>query len=625
MTAPLPAPIDTNRLDAAARPVGGEGLLRPQPPTASPTPARSPIPPRPTYPAPEPDSATCWDRLLRARIGRLSFGLSPPGQLLVYLDRLTHLAVSPGKQLDLVRKLFRKVLKFTIYATRATVQGEAPPAIEPLPQDERFTNPAWQRWPVNLCYQSFLFAQQWVHNATTGVRGVSRHDESVVSFVGRQLLDILAPTNFPWTNPEVLRTTLAEGGLNFVRGAVNFLDDLERAVLGHKPAGTEAFPVGSVVAVTPGKVVYRNHLIELIQYAPATPTVQAEPILIVPAWIMKYYILDLSPHNSLVNYLVEHGHTVFMISWKNPGPQERDLGLEDYRELGIMEALKAVAAIVPRQQVHAVGYCLGGTLLAITAAAMARDGDNRLRSVTLFTTETDFHEPGELGLFIDETEVTFLEDMMWDQGFLETSQMAGAFQLLRSNDLIWSRLVHDYLLGERRKTTDLMAWNADGTRLPYRMHSEYLRKLFLGNDLAEGRYEAAGRLVTLMDLRVPLFVVSTVKDHVAPWRSVYKIHLLTDTDIAFVLTTGGHNAGIVSEPGHGHRSYQLGQRRPGDHYVDPETWQAVTARHEGSWWPAWQSWLEEHSSGRVAPPPLGAPEQGYAPLADAPGTYVLQE
>jgi polyhydroxyalkanoate synthase len=314
-----------------------------------------------------------------------------------------------------------------------------------------------------------------------------------------------------------------------------------------------------------------------------------------------------------------------MISWKNPGPEDRDLGLEDYRTLGVMAALDAISAIQPGRKVHAAGYCLGGTLLAIAAAAMARDGDDRFQTVTLFAAETDFTEAGELMLFIDETEVTFLEDLMWDQGFLDSSQMAGAFQLLRSKDLIWSRLVRDYLLGERTGLTDLMAWNTDATRLPYRMHSEYLRKLFLHNDLAEASYEAAGRTVTLADLRLPLFAVGTVKDHVTPWRSVYKIHVLTDAEVTFVLAAGGHNAGIVSEPGHPHRSYQLATRRPGDRYLDPETWQMSTPRHEGSWWPVWQTWLKEHSSGPLAPPLLGAPDRGYPPLGDAPGTYVLQQ
>ncbi len=502
---------------------------------------------------------------------------------------------------------------------------DIPPAIEPLPQDHRFDSPTWQHWPFNLYYQSFLLLQQWLHNATTGVRGVSCHDEEVVTFVGRQLLDLYAPTNLPWTNPDVLRATCREGGTNLARGLSNWFEDWQHAVLGEKPVGTENFDVGKNVAITPGKVIYRNRLIELIQYAPVTPTVKAEPVLIVPAWIMKYYILDLSPENSLVKYLVERGHTVFMISWKNPGADDRDLGLDDYRTLGVSESLAVIEAVVPDRKVHAVGYCLGGTLLAIAASAMARDNSNRLESVTLFAAETDFSEPGELGLFIDENQITFLEDLMWDQGFLDTRQMAGAFQLLRSNDLVWSQMVRDYLLGQRQPMTDLMAWNADGTRMPYQMHSEYLRSLYLRNDLAEGRLQVVGRPVTLTDIRVPIFVVSTVKDHVAPWRSVYKLHLLTDTELTFVLTTGGHNAGIVSEPGHPHRSFQMRTHNVGDHYVDPETWQAIAAHQEGSWWPAWQFWLERHSSGLVPAPPMGATHAGYPPLADAPGGYVLEQ
>jgi polyhydroxyalkanoate synthase len=370
----------------------------------------------------------------------------------------------------------------------------------------------------------------------------------------------------------------------------------------------------------PGKVVFRNRLIELLQYAPATDTVYAEPILIVPAWIMKYYILDLSPENSLVRYLIQQGFTVFMISWKNPTADDRDLGLADYVRLGVEAALDAMETIVPHRRIHAVGYCLGGTVLSTVAAAMARDGDDRLKSMTLFAAQTDFTEAGELTLFVDEAQVSFLEHMMADQGFLDTKQMAGAFQLLRSNDLIWSKIVHSYLMGERQPMFDLLAWNADTTRMPYRMHSEYLRRFFLKNDLAAGRYEVGGRPVSLRDIHIPIFAVSTITDHVAPWRSVYKIQMLTHADVTFVLSNGGHNAGVVNPPGRPNRHHQIATHTEQETYLDPDAWQRAAARHEGSWWPCWRDWLVRQSSEKVAPPKTGA---GRKPLGDAPGTYVL--
>jgi polyhydroxyalkanoate synthase subunit PhaC len=566
------------------------------------------------------------DRSLHAAAARFTAALSPQALAQPFMDWATHLAAAPGKRMQLVEKAARKSVRLAHHAGLCALSGyNLEPCIEPLPQDRRFDGEAWRHWPFNVVYQSFLLQQQWWHNATTGVRGVAKQNERAVEFAARQMLDMFSPSNFLWTNPELLQRSVQQGGMNFVSGGQHFLEDWERLAGGKKPAGADAFQVGRDVAVTPGKVVYRNRLIELIQYSPSTKKVRAEPILIVPAWIMKYYILDLSPHNSMVNYLTRQGFTVFMVSWKNPDPQDRDLGMEDYRKLGVLAALESIGAILPRRKVHAVGYCIGGTLLALTAAAMARDGDERIKTINLFAAQTDFEEAGELMLFINESQLTFLEDVMWEQGFLDTKQMAGAFQLLRSNDLIWSRMVREYLMGERATMNDLMAWNADATRMPYRMHADYLRHLFLDNDLAEGRYRVGDKPVALTDIRAPIFSVGTTRDHVAPWQSVYKIHLLTDTDVTFLLTSGGHNAGIVSEPGSDGRSYQVLTKTKDDRYADPESWVAAAPRAEGSWWPEWVAWLHARSGGQVTPPKPGGGRGGLAPICDAPGTYVVQE
>jgi polyhydroxyalkanoate synthase len=559
------------------------------------------------------------DRLLHAIMAEATQGIAPSSLALALLDWLMHLAMSPGKWQQLVQKAFKKNLLWLSYASHASLGLPCAPCIEPLAQDRRFRNELWQSWPYNIVQQAFLLNQQWWHNVTTGIDGVTRHHEQMVSFAARQLLDMLSPLNFVATNPEVSEAVLREGGASFVRGALNFTEDLRRRAVGEQPVGTELFRPGFEVAATPGQVVFRNRLIELIQYAPATGAVHAEPILIVPAWIMKYYILDLSPHNSLVRYLVEHGHTVFMISWHNPQSSDSELGMDDYVRDGVMAAFGAVGHLVQGHRINAVGYCLGGTLLAITAAALATSGRQLINSMTLLAAQTDFSEAGELMLFIDEGQIDWLEDLMWQQGYLDNRQLAGAFKLLRSRDLVWSVAVNQYLLGRRAPMTDLMAWNADSTRMPRRMHSDYLRHLFLRNDLASGRYRVAGEPVALTDIGKPLFVVATMGDHVSPWRSVHKIHLVPNCDITFVLTSGGHNAGIISEPGHRGRSYYIANRPQGACYLDPDTWVAAAEQRDGSWWPAWLSWLDQMSAGGMV-----AARQLEGGLGPAPGSYVLE-
>lgn len=565
------------------------------------------------------------DRAFHAMLARLTGGISPAALSLAFIDWSMHLAGAPQRQLEILRDGCASTAALLATAARDLTPTSTPwSQIRPQPQDRRFQDPAWEHPAFNWLAQAFLLNQQWWHRATTGVRGVAPANEAIVEFTVRQWLDMLSPTNFAATNPEVLDKAFRSGGENFVFGWQNWLSDLGRLLSTGQPAGKDRqFIVGKTVATTPGKVVFRNALIELIQYAPTTDKVFPEPVLIVPAWIMKYYILDLSPENSLVRYLTGQGFTVFMISWRNPDSADRDLAFDDYRKLGVNSAVDVINEIVPGRNIHALGYCLGGTLLAVTAAAMAREADTRLKTVTLLAAQTDFTEAGELTLFINESQVSFLEDMMWERGVLDTTQMAGAFQLLRSNDLIWSKVVRDYLMGERADPNDLMAWNADATRLPSRMHSEYLRKLFLHNELAGGRYLVEGRPVSLSDIHVPMFVVGTLRDHVAPWRSVFKIHYQVDADVTFALVSGGHNAGIVAPPSDPGHSYRVDTKLADAVYVGPDDWQHNAALVEGSWWPEWVNWLKARSSAQGEPPRIGREGDGAA-FPDAPGEYVRQ-
>jgi polyhydroxyalkanoate synthase len=568
---------------------------------------------------PEPYPA---DRAFHAMLASLTGGVSPVALSLAYIDWASHLATSPQRQIEMAQDALSSPARFFESALHFFSPGQGPwSLIKPAPQDRRFAKPEWESPPFNLLAQAFLLSEQWWHKATTGVRGVAPQNEAIVEFAVRQLLDMFAPSNFAATNPQVLQKALQSGGENFILGWRNWLNDLQSVSAG-KPQGDMAFVVGKTVATSRGKVVYRNKLIELIQYYPSTGKVHPEPILIVPAWIMKYYILDLSPHNSLVKFLTDQGFTVFMISWRNPDAADRNIAFDDYRKFGVEAAVATIGEIMPGRGIHALGYCLGGTLLSIAAATMARGGSSILKSITLLAAQTDFTEAGELTLFINESQIAFLEDMMWERGMLETPQMAGAFQLLRSNDLIWSRVAHDYLMGERAPPSDLMAWNADATRLPYRMHSEYLRKLFLHNDLAEGRYLVDGKPISLSDIRAPMFVVGTVRDHVAPWKSTYKINYQVDDDVTYLLTSGGHNAGVVAPPEEAGHSYQVSTKKKDGPYIGPDEWLKATPLVEGSWWPEWTRWLTAKSGEPCEPPRMGVgPADGHS-LPDAPGEYV---
>ncbi|NRF67082.1 polyhydroxyalkanoic acid synthase [Aquincola sp. S2] len=567
-----------------------------------------------------------FDRELRAQAAQMTAGLAPSAFTSAWADWAMHLALSPDKQRELQVHALQRTRDTWAFALQAWAgQPLAPTAGLDGEPDRRFEAQPWWQFPFNVYARAYQNNVALMKDATDQFGGVTDYHAQLLGFAARLLADAASPSNALATNPELLAQTQSEQGQNLMRGWEHLAEDIDRTLQGMKPAGTEAFVPGKSVAVTPGKVVFRNELIELIQYAPATKETHAEPILIVPAWIMKYYILDLSPRNSLVKYLVDQGHTVFMMSWKNPDESDRALGMEDYLRQGLFAALDAVAAIAPKRPVHAVGYCIGGTLLAIGAAALGRERDPRIGSVTMFAAQTDFSEPGELASFINPSQLAMLEATMHKKGVLESRQMGGAFTLLRAHDLLWQPIVDNYLKGQRTPMIDLMAWNADGTRMPWRMHSEYLYRLYMDNELATNRFAVGGRIARLSDITVPMFLVGTEADHVAPWKSVYKLdNLVRSDDFTFLLTAGGHNAGIVSGPVHPKRHYRIKTRRLADPHLAPQEWEEEAPLHAGSWWPAWQGWLAQHSSAKGKPPAMGAATKGYKVIEDAPGQNVLQ-
>ena len=504
--------------------------------------------------------------------------------------------------------------------TRRIMGMETDPVIGPSPGDKRFKDEAWKENEVfDFIKQSYLLSARFVQNVVTQVDGLDERTAQKVDFYSRQFTDAMSPSNFLMTNPEVLRKTAETGGENLLKGLNNLLGDLERGKgkLRIKMTDTEAFSVGENIGVSPGKVVFQNELMQLIQYTPATEQVLKRPLLIGPPWINKFYILDLRPRNSFVRWAVSQGHTVFIISWVNPDEKLAEKDFADYMKQGYLTALDAIEAATGERDVNAIGYCLGGTLLASTLAYMEAKGDDRIKTATFFVTMLDFQEAGELGVFIDEEQLQALEDKMNKRGYLEGSEMATTFNMLRANDLIWSFVVNNYLMGNDPFPFDLLYWNADSTRMPAKMHSFYLRKMYQQNLLAKpDGISLDGVPIDLRTIKTPAYFLSTREDHIAPWKSTYRGTQLLGGPKRFVLAASGHIAGVVNPPEGGKYGHWISTELP----PDPESWFRGATEMAGSWWPDWQRWILASDKTQV---PARQPGDGkLKPIEDAPGSYV---
>ena len=487
------------------------------------------------------------------------------------------------------------------------------------PKDKRFKHPEWSENAVfNFVKDSYLVVAESILSAIRDVKGMDEASARKVDFYTRQFVDALSPSNFVATNPEVLTATLASGGQNLLRGLENLLADLERGNgrLAITMTDMKAFRLGENIATTPGKIVYQNELMQLIQYTPSTREVRRRPLLIVPPWINKFYVLDLQPKNSFIKWAVDQGHTVFAISWVNPDEKLAAKGLENYMLEGPLAALDAIESATGERSVNAIGYCLGGTLLASTAAYSAAKGDDRITSATYFATLVDFTEVGDMAVFIDEEQLASLERRMRERGYLEAQDMATAFNMLRANDLIWSFVVSNYLLGKEHIPVDLLFWNSDSTRMPAAMHSFYLRKMYQQNLLAKpGGITLADTPIDLSKVRTPTFILATREDHIAPWKSTYAATRLYSGPIKFVLCDAGHMAGVISPPG-----TKYGHWANDELPSSPDEWFGGATPNQGSWWPVWDEWITQLDSGRV---PAREPGGGkLTTIEDAPGSYV---
>lgn len=537
-----------------------------------------------------------------------------------FLEMTTRLMANPARLVQAQLGFWHDYLTLWQNTARRMMGEDPTPVIAEDQKDRRFKDDAWREHEVfDFIRQSYLLSARYFRHVVEGTEGLEPKTAQKVDFYTRQFVDAMSPTNFLMTNPEVLRRTAETGGENLLRGLSNLLGDLERGrgQLKIRMTDDTKFKVGENIAVTPGKVVFQNDLMQLIQYAPTTEKVLKRPLLIIPPWINKFYILDLRPKNSFIRWAVEQGHTVFVVSWVNPDSKLAEKGFEDYMREGPYAALDAIEAATGEKGANVIGYCLGGTLLASTLAHMAAKKDTRVKSATFFTTMVDFEEAGELGVFIDEEQLAALEEKMQKRGFLEGQEMATTFNMLRANDLIWSFVVNNYLMGQEPFPFDLLYWNDDSTRMPAKMHSFYLRRMYQQNDLVKpGAIELDGVKLDLRKIKVPAYILSTREDHIAPWISTYRATQIYKGPVRFVLAASGHIAGVANPPDAGKYSHWINDEQP----PEAEAWFKGATELAGSWWPDWHRWVSGLDKAMV---PARIPGEGGLPaIEDAPGSYV---
>ncbi|HRD34420.1 MAG TPA: class I poly(R)-hydroxyalkanoic acid synthase [Rhodocyclaceae bacterium] len=557
---------------------------------------------------------------------QLKKGVATPSDELgiaqAFMDMMAKLLSNPYKLAQSQMNLVWDYFSLWQHSMLRFMGMQAAPVAQPEKGDKRFKDEQWEEhFLFDFVKQSYLIAARHVHDTVCCVQGLDEHAQKKVNFFTRQYIDALSPSNFAMTNPEVFRETVKSGGQNLLKGLNNLLRDMEDGggQLRVKMTDTSAFELGKNVATTPGKVVFETEMMQLLQYSPSTGTVLKKPLLIVPPWINKFYILDLREKNSYIKWCVDHGHTVFVVSWVNPDSNQSEKTFESYVTEGVLAALDAIEQQTGEKEVNAAGYCLGGTLLATTLAYLAAKKQKRIASATFFTTMTDFAEPGELGVFIDEQQVSSLEKKMFERGYLEGSEMAGTFNMMRANDLIWSFVVNNYLLGKDPFPFDLLYWNSDSTRMPARMHSFYLRSMYMNNLLVQpGGVEIAGVPIDLGKIKVPCYFISTIEDHIAPWKSTYAGARNFGGPVRFVLGGSGHIAGIVNPPAANKYGFWVNASAKLAETADQ--WFEGAQQQAGSWWTDWNAWVASQDAEQVAP---RDPANGkLTPLEDAPGSFV---